>query len=310
MEKEHTPNSINDLLSAMADGELDLREYPEALAKIAQDPQAAQRIACQQQLRQACAKAMDRPGMTCPDDLAAKLRAMGVEDASTAARATQARSLGTADAAGSGSNNAAYAGPPVLARLGRWVPAAVAAVLLIAAAVVYTAANPGGGLNGLTGQQASFLSVDQIDRFTGRHGDCSLNTDLLYGSEKFGGATAFNQLPGKLADYFQTSTDGLRLSLDGIGYQYEIAGACTLPGKGSVHIVYKHKDHPDKAISLWVKPADQTHAGLKEGQVYANAGDDLMHPVIYWRQGGLLYYLVGDSIEDANKAVKALRQTA
>lgn len=301
MESNDTPNSINDLLSAMADGELDLREQPEALAKLAQDPQAAQRVACQQQLRQACAKAMDRPGMNCPDDLAAKLRAMGVEDAdaSTATNTSPAR------------ESAPYAGPPVLARIGRWVPAAVAAVLLIAAAVVYTASNPGGsGLTGFAGQQASFLSVDQIDQFTGRHGDCSLDTDLVYESEKFGDATAFNQLPGKLADYFKTSTDGLRLSLDGIGYQYEIAGACTLPGKGSVHIVYKHKDHPDKAISLWVKPADDTHAGLKEGQVYANAGEDLMHPVIYWRQGGLLYYLVGDSIEDCDKAVKALRQTA
>ena len=49
---------------------------------------------------------------------------------------------------------------------------------------------------------------------------------------------------------------------------------------------------------------------MQQGRVYVEAGSDLMHPVIFWRQGDMLYYLVGDSMEDANKAVQTLRQTA
>lgn len=296
MEPENTKNSINDLLAAMADGELDLRENPEALAKIAQDPKAAERVAYQQQLRDACAKAMDRPEMKCPDDLAAKLRSMGMEDA--AATASTSAPSTTTD----------YQGPAVVGRIGglsRWVPSAVAAVLLIAAAVVFTSANP--GTPGIGADTVAFAP----DRFSGRHGDCSLDLSLLKGSEKFGDATEFNQLPGKLADHFQASTDGLQLSLDGIGYAYQLTGACPLPGKGAVHVVYRHKDTPSKAISLWVMPVKEQHKGFEEGQVYSKASeDDVMHPVIYWRQGDMLYYLVGDSIEDANRAVQELRQTA
>jgi len=308
MQREDTPITTNELLSALADGELDLREHPDALAKLAQDPQAAQRVACLQQLKQACGKAMDRPEMKCPDELADKLRAMGAEQAAKTDQSVQTHAGGATVEP----RPAPHSGPAVIGRVGfasRWLPAAVAAVLLIAAGVMFTASNPG-GLVGVEGQAAAFLPVEQIDRFTGRHGDCTLDTGLLKNSERFGDASDFNELPGKLADYFQTSTDGLRLSLDGIGYEYQIAGACPVPGEGAVHMVYRHKNDPNRAISVWLRPVDQRHADLKEGQVYANAGEDLMHPVIYWRQGELLYYLVGDSLEDCDKAVKQLRQSA
>ena len=307
MESENTPKSTNELLNAMADGELDLRENPEALSQIAQDAQAAQRVACQQQLRQAVGKAMDGPEMKCPAALADKLQAIaGDTSGSETHRNIDAGAMNAGDATRS-SAPALYNGPSVVGRIGRWIPAAVAAVLLIAAGVTFTM-NSGDG--GIGSQQASFLPVDKLDHFAGRHGDCALNTGLLKETERFGDATQFSELPGKLADYFQTSTDGMHLSLDGIGYKYELTGACPLPGKGAVHVVYRHKADPDKAMSLWVMPAREEHASLKEGQVYSIASKDLMHPVIYWRQGGMLYYLVGDSLEDCDKAVKELRQTA
>lgn len=301
MDQENTPKTTNELLAAMADGELDLRDNPDALTQIAQDPQAAQRIAYQQQLKQACGKAMDGPEMKCPGDLSAKLKAMA---------SPQAPSMSQGDVAGSPAEQAAaYDGPPVIGRIARWVPSAVAAVLLITAGILYTQANPGGS-GGLEAQAAAFLSVDQIDRFNGRHGDCAMNTKLLKQTETFGSATEFDQLPGKLGNYFQTSTDGMRLSLDGIGYDYELTGACALPGRGAVHIVYRNQDDPNRSISVWVMPAGKQHETLEEGRVYVEAGSDLTHPVIFWRQGGLLYYLLGDSLEDANRAVQELRQAA
>lgn len=300
MDRDKTPNPINDLLSALADGELDVREHPDALAQIAQDAQASQRVVYQQQLKQACAKAMDTPEMKCPEALAGRLRAMG----------TQAQGAGADEALGPTQTQAApYAGPSVIARIGRWFPAAVAAVLLIAAGVMFSQSNPGTN-SGVGSQAAAFLPVDQIDRFTGRHGDCSMNLELLYQAEKFGDANGFDELPSKIAGHFKASTDGMRLSLDGIGYQYELTGACPLPGKGAVHVVYRHKDDAKRAISLWIKPAETQHAELKPGQVYSVGGSDPLHPIIIWREGNLLYYLVGDSLEDCDKAVKELRQAA
>lgn len=305
MERNETPKSTNDLLAAMADGELDMRANPDALAELAKDPQAAQRVAYQQQLKQACSKAMDGPEMKCPDALAAKLRAIAFEDGQSHAGTTQASTDGLTDSVGS--TTGAYAGPPVIARIGRWVPAAAAAVLLIVAGILFTQANPAG--SGVIGAQtASFLPIDKLDRFTNRHGDCAMDLELLKDAQRFGNAAQFDQLPGKLADHFKTSTDGLALSLDGIGYEYQLTGACPLPGEGAVHIIYRHHDDSDRSISLWIMPASDKHASLEPGQVYSMADEDPMHPVIIWKEGELTYFLVGDSLEDCDKAVKQLRQ--
>jgi len=298
MDRDNTPNTLNELLAALADGELDLREHPEALAKIAEDPKAAERILTQQQLKQACAKAMDQPEMKCPDELADTLRAMS-GGASHAAGSADSPSTQPA---------AAYTGPSVIGRIGRWAPTAVAAVLLIAAGVLFSQANTGGP--GVNPQAASFLTVDQVQHFTGRHFDCAQKPELLKQAEQFGATTEFDQLPGKLGSYFRTSTDGMKLSLDGIGYDYQLTGACSLPGSGAVHIVYRNHDNPDRAISVWIKPIDASQDKLEEGRVYVEAGQDLSRPVIFWRDGGLLYYLVGDSLQDCDKAVQELRQAA
>ena len=299
MDRDNTPNSLNELLAALADGELDLREHPEALAKIAEDPKAAERILTQQQLKQACAKAMDRPEMKCPEDLAKTLRAMS-GGASPKADAT--------DSPPPAQPAAPYTGPSVIGRIGRWAPTAVAAVLLIAAGVLFTQANVTGP--GVNAQAASFLTVDQVQHFTGRHFDCASKPELMKQAEQFGSATEFDQLPGKLGSYFRTSTDGMKLSLDGIGYDYELTGACSLPGSGAVHIVYRNHDNPDQAISVWIKPIDASQDKLEEGRVYVEAGQALSKPVIFWRDGGLLYFLVGDSLQDCDKAVQELRQAA
>lgn len=300
MEPKDTPNSIDELIAALADGELDLRENPGAMDKIAQDPQSAQRLAYQHQLREACGRAMDGPEMKCPEALAGRLLEIASADVQSAQPLQPAQPT----------KPPAYPSlrPPVLARIGRWAPTAVAAVLLLAAGVLFMQANSAVSPGDL--RAASLIPVDQVAQFTGRHGDCALDPARLEESKRFGDATEFDQLPGKLANYFQTTTDGMHLSLDGIGYDYQLTGACGLPGKGAVHIVYRNHQDPDRAISVWVMPAREAHAVLEEGRVYSETGGDLLHPVIYWRQGDLLYYLVGDSLEDCDKAVKALRASA
>ncbi|MGB0768595.1 MAG: hypothetical protein ACPGYV_12920, partial [Phycisphaeraceae bacterium] len=242
---------------------------------------------------------------TCPDALADRLRAMAGESGAV----VQAGAMGSVAPTSPPAPAPGYAGPLVLARIGRWAPSAVAAVLLIAAGVLFTQSYaPGPG--SLNTQAASFLTVDQVQSFTGRHFDCAEQPERMKQAERFGTVTEFDALPGKLGEYFETSTDGMKLSLDGIGYDYQLTGACSLPGSGAVHIVYRNQADPDQAISVWIKPIDASQDTLEPGRVYVEAGQDLAHPVIFWRKGDLLYYLVGDSLQDCDKAVQALRQAA
>jgi anti-sigma factor RsiW len=295
--ESNKPTTLDEMIRALADGELDFRDQPEVLAKIAEDPKAAQRLAQEQRLKQACAKAMDGPEMKCPNELAGKLLALansGGAKAPTPATTTS-------------SQNTAYAGPPVLARIGRWAPAAVAAVLLVAAGVLFTQANP--SASGINAQAVTFHTPEKIEQLTGRHFDCAERPDRLKNPNQFGGDD-FEQLPGKLSDYFDTDANQLALNLDGIGYDYQLTGTCSMPGSGAVHIVYHKHEDPAKSISVWIVPVSEEHKALQSGRVYTEVSGDVLRPVIFWRDGGLLYYVVGDSIEDADKAVQQLRQAA
>ena len=298
MKREDTPKTMDEMLLALADGELDFADQPQVLAKIAEDPKAAHRLAYEQRLKQSCARVMDGPEMKCPDELAGKVLAM----AGGASQVVKPASAPTP-------KPAPYAGPPVIARIGRWVPTAIAAVQLLAAGVLFNqASTTSRGID--TTVVGGGLSPDQIQNFTGRHFDCAERPDRLKNPTQFGGAKDYEQLPGRLSDYFNTDTDKLSLNLKGIGYEYQLTGTCSLPGSGAVHIVYHKQADPAKSISVWIVPTKPEHDNIKEGRVYTQVGQDLLHPVIIWRDGDLLYYLVGDSIEDCDKAVKQLRQTA
>ena len=298
MQRDESPKTMNEMLLALADGELDFADQPQVMAKLAEDPNAAHRLAYEQRLKQACAKVMDGPEMKCPNELAGKLLAM----AGDASKKTIAPAPPTRP------QQAPYAGQPVLARIGRWAPAAVAAVLLIAAGVLFSQATSAPA--GINTQSIDFLNPDQITNLTGRHADCSERPDLLKNPNQFGTADDFEQLPGKLRDYFRTDANMISLNLDGIGYDYQLTGTCSLPGSGAVHIIYHKHDKPDQSISVWIVPAKPEHNMLTEGRVYSEVGDNLLRPVIFWRDAGLLYYLVGDSIQDCDKAVQQLRQAA
>jgi len=295
-----SPKSMDEMLLALADGELDFADQPQVMAKIAADPTAAHRLAYEQRLRRGCARVMDGPEMKCPNELAGKLLGLAAGEADAAK---------PAPASAAAPKQASYAGPPVIARIGRWVPAAVAAVLLLAAGVLFNQANSASTV-GLNPQAAAFLSTNQIQTLTSRHIDCAERPDRLKNPNQFGDTQDFEQLPGKLRDYFNTDANNLALNLHGIGYDYQLAGTCSLPGSGAVHIVYRKHDNPEKSISLWIVPAKPAHRELAEGRVYTEVGDDLLRPVIFWRKDGLLYYLVGDSIEDCDKAVQQLRRAA
>ncbi len=285
--------STPDLLAALADGELELGKSPEACRLLAEQPAFAAAIAYHQQLRRSVASAMDSPSMRCPDTLRAKLHQIADQ-----AEASPPATHNTPAAR-------PYTGPPVLARIGRWAPAAVAAVLLIAATAVFFAGRGSG-----VGPTQPVLDIRTVQAFSSRHMHCAGNPgDLLHNHERFG--DSIQQLPGHLDDYLAHSVSGLSLDLSAIDYDYQVAGVCSIPGDGAVHIVYRHHDDPARAMSLWIVDArDEITAQMEPGRVYVEAGDELDHPVILWEDSGLLFYLVGDSLEGVQQAVYTLRHPA
>lgn len=304
MQHDNMPKRLDQMLMALADGELDFADQPQVLAKIAEDPKAAHRLAHEQRLKQACGRVMDGPEMKCPDALAGKLLAMAGDTSEEVGAA-----LGGAASANWGDSSQPsppYAGPSVIARVGRWVPTAVAAVLLLAAGIVFNQVSFGPAMNHVDPTRLVSLDPAKVRDLTGRHFDCAQRPDRLKNPSQFGGED-LEQLPGKLSDYFQTNADKLSLNLDGIGYDYQLTGTCSLPGSGAVHIVYHKQANPEQSISVWIVSAKPEHDKLQADRVYTEVGDDLLRPVIFWRDGGLLYYLVGDSIEDCDKAVQQLR---
>jgi hypothetical protein len=285
--------SIPDLLAALADGELELGAFPEARRLLAEQPASAAAIAYHQQLRRSVASAMDSPSMRCPDALRAKLHQIA-DQAEASAPATHNTPAARP-----------YTGPSVLARISQWAPAAVAAVLLIAATAVFFA---GRGIG--VGPTPPVLDLRTVQAFGSRHMHCAGNPDdLLHNHERFG--DSIQQLPGHLDDYLAHSVSGLSLDLSSIDYDYQVAGVCSIPGDGAVHIIYRHQDDPARAMSLWIVDArDEVTAQMEPGRVYVEAGDELDHPVILWEDHGLLFYLVGDSLEGVQQAVYTLRHPA
>lgn len=291
-----TPQTTPELLAALADGELDLSANPEAFEQIAGDPHALRQVADQQRLRRSVASAMDDPSMRCPDAVRAQIQQLAQAD----------KAQVTAPPAASAVPVQADDRPPVLARIGRWAPAAVAAVMLLAATAVFFAARP--GTPGTV--TPSVLDVRTVQSFGQRHIHCAESPgESLHGTERFG--QGLEELPGNLDTYFDRSIDGRALDLSAIRYDYQLAGVCGIPGSGSVHIVYQHHDDPNRAMSLWIGPTPDRLAGqMQSGRLYVETADNLEHPVVFWEDNGLIYYLVGDSLQDVHDAVQTLHPPA
>ncbi|MEM9415584.1 MAG: hypothetical protein AAGA29_08935 [Planctomycetota bacterium] len=293
---ENTPKTTPEILSALADGELDLRENPDAVSQIAGDPQGVQRIAFQQQLRRSVASAMDSPSMRCPDALRAQIEQLADSASGETATEQPQPPAQTADLA------PAAVQPAVIGRIGRWAPAAAAAVLLLAA----TAAFFSGWWSSPIGPATPVLDVSMVQTFAKHHLHCSEDPAArLHNPERFG--QGLDELPASLSDYFDRSVDGVGLDLSAVQYDYQLAGVCNIPGSGAVHLVYRHHNQPGRAMSLWIIPASEENAlEMQPGRVYVEAAEGLDHPVILWEDGGLIFYLVGDSLEDVQHAVETL----
>ena len=277
-----TPNEIRFArLSAITDADPDvavdasLRDA--ATVDAGGDSARHARSAEQARLREACGRVMDSPEHRCPEGLRTQITAgIATDDA-------PAQTL-----------------PPVVAgRIGpgRWVGAVAAAALIAISTVAVVGTlktlRPGPQSVG-NASVAQVLNTSQAAAFDSRHGVCGANPTTLVGSE------SFPKTVDGLADVIDAGLDSAKLDLSDIGFRYRAAGHCVVPGPGAVHVVYGND--AGQALSLWLRPHDGK-LDLKAGQVYGPPADGPQAGRIrVWRNGDMVFYLVGDLPEDVEQA--------
>ena len=141
-----------------------------------------------------------------------------------------------ADGAGSSSQTLAE---PVIGRIGRWMPTAVAAGLLLGAMAYVNSGqwsrNGNGGGASSVASAAIIPAADRL-RFQSRHVRCTSSLEMLHGIEQF--PQDLKVLPGNLARHLGGSLTP-SLDLSSIGYKFYGIGQCVVPGTGSVHLIYR-----------------------------------------------------------------------
>ena len=189
----------------------------------------------------------------------------------------------------------------VIGRIGRWLPSGVAAALFITAAILY--GGSGHAMNGSGGRLvAGMMPTKLVSLFEQRHVRCSNDIEKLHHDPNLPGQ--IEELPGVLGERFGGKM--AELDLRGIGYQFERVGKCTVPGDVGVHLVYEPiEDETSGAISLWITP-EYGRFNIENEKIYTINGNDEAHPILMWKANGIMYYLVGDSMEASARAAGRL----
>ena len=299
-ENEDKNGCCREELMSFADGEACEEVRMRVFGKMAENSKVVRQVMHQTKLKEGVKDAMGLDAdYECPADLKAKLTGL-FDDAATAEQVGASLSSG-----GQGNENEyEHDRPAVVGRIGRWVPTAAAAGLLLAATVMFQTNSGGVGGDGFM-IAGNVLPARTVSLFEKRHVTCASKLAQLPQDPKL--PSKIEALPGALNDRFGASASGLDLS--GIGYVFDRVGKCTVPGEISVHLIYKsleNSGHSD-AISLWLAP-DDGRLKVEPNQVYTVNDESKAHPILMWKNGGMVYYLVGDSMEVTKRAVESLRK--
>ena len=298
-----SPHKTWEKIAAFADGELSGEECCDLLKEAMDQPDHAQCVEYQQQLRKLMAGCMDcEKTMRCPDELKNCIEGLADEHCTDA---TKDEAVTPAAVTSTQAPLKASPSPSVIARIGQWAPLAVAAALFIAAIGVYQGARntPGGSV------EAGLLPVALVSEMEARHVRCTSGATPLYMNEAF--PTDIELLDEALTDRFGPEMADAALDLSSIGYAYRVAGLCTVPGRGAVHVVYT-SNTPDphgrqRSLSLWIKPYNaETDPAIEPGDMHTAADDKHAHPIVVWRDAAMIYYLVGDAMHDVEQAGETL----
>ena len=277
-------------LAAFADGELDVEQNLRVLEHMAINPTATRRVMHQQQLRQAVDRTIRNETPATPEALKQQIQKLMADTPVTDQAAVTRGATRAQDVS-------------VLARIGRWVPLTAAAIFFVAALVVQNLPEQNTPLLFPSIAQNP-VPESQYGMFVKRHLGCSRMVDKLMHTELF--PQDLKALPASLSKYLGgKATPGLDLS--SIGYEFYAVGECAVPGKQSVHLIYHAKNDPtgQDALSLWMRRYSGLPAIEPDQAYYVEAGGS--HPLIVWRQGDMIYYLVGNSLTNTDRAAQKLR---
>ena len=289
LEHDDTPA----LLAAFADGELTDDQASRLCDCVSGNPDCVRRVMHEQRLRRACAKVMAGETRRCPDDLRRRLDTL----------------LQPPDAASPPPVDELYQPrrPRRDPRFTRWVPAAIAAVLLLGAIAVFTVSNGDAASgDGETSGGDTVFTAAHLQQFETRHVRCSVGEAPMMRGELF--PATLDGLDPVLAELVDASAAGASLDLSAAGFDYALAGVCPVPGDDAVHLIYTAAEPddagpPDRraALSLWIQH-DPSRTDLEAGVPYVAADADHPHPMVVWRERDTVFYLVGDSMQDVERA--------
>ena len=303
-------NEIRKYLAAFADGELDVEQNLRVLEHLKMHPQAVARVTHQHELRKLVDRVLRQDSPPVPAALRQMIQSLSQQTPSSAESEAQAADVVAATQTPVqlkirqpvATTTEQADTPTILARLRRWTPAIAAALLAAAAVITWQVrrdnpapVDPPASLVQQPLLRSDLLETRRVVGMGRRHVDCAARIDRLVRAEQFG--TEISQVPFKIAQFLHQDDAGLQLDLSSLGYAFAGAGECAAPGARAVHLVYRSipgSGHDD-SISLWVRADAEHKVDVALGKVYAANDPTDPHPILIWRRGNLVYYLVGEA---------------
>ena len=271
-------NNLRDHLTAFADGELDAAQSAALWAYLAERPDAPalRWLAEQHRLTLAARRVLDVP---VPQDLKARMGNLVREHASADRSITSPRSW---------PRRFAYA-------------IAVAAALIIGATVTHYTARPT--------SKTAVVPADLIVAVGRVHAECSRLPEHLHNAH-------LADADAKVAELMTTDLGGENPAgpgvpdLTAVGFRFVGAGPCPAAKFQTIHLLYRSARPAGlAAVSLFVQADAGQFPELKGGHVYRVSSSTSPFPVLAWRTGTVIYFLVADDEQAESSVLQTLHPT-
>jgi hypothetical protein len=134
------------------------------------------------------------------------------------------------------------------------------------------------------------------------HEKCSGLLDHFI-SDAFG--KSLEQIPAQAEKFFDGSAAPVVPDLSSLGYAFDGAGPCTIPGGKTLHLLYRHRTDEHDHISVFIQ-SDQGQLQVEPDKLLRGVGHDPQHPILALRRRGLIYYITADTPAPAEQTAAVL----
>ena len=259
-------------LMAYADGELDAGALERVRQYVAENPSAAGKVNLHRKLRETGRRVM--AGTAVPAGLLGRIEGLVDEAASAPMR------------------------PQRGWRIGGWAMAAAAVLVVGIGSVVIWSTLGGRGVEVVRG--SDLVPVGWVESASKVHIECSKHA--AHFAPPF--ARVLTELPESLRGYLGQTAQCPDLSR--MGYQFAGCGPCRIPGGKTAHLLYRPADGQGRGtLSLFVQ-RDEGQLKVDGGKVYLSRDASDGTEMIVWREGGVVYYLVGENDGQLRSAAGAM----